>query len=110
MHSSLHETLKSENDLRDIIVPYACGLRLQLREFRENAAQLRVAIGTEEELQDLKVNTKEMEDFSKAVDETTVSQTKEIRQLQKSTYENFTWVEEAKSRRVRNNDPRYRNT
>ena len=55
----------------------------------------------------LKVNTHEMEDFSKALDETLSSQTQEIRALQKATYENSTWAEEAKSRLVRNNDPRY---
>ena len=48
-----------------------------------------------------------MEDFSKALDETLSSQTQEIRALQKATYENSTWAEEAKSRLVRNNDPRY---
>ena len=54
-----------------------------------------------------KVNTHEMEDFSKALDETLSSQTQEIRALQKATFENSTWAEEAKSRLVRNNDPRY---
>ena len=55
---------------------------------------------------DLKVSTHEMEDFSKALEETLTSQTQEIRALQKATYENSTWAEEAKSRLVRNNDPR----
>ena len=73
----------------------------QLQEFRQKARSLEVNIGTPEELKDLKVNTHEMEDFSKALDETLVSQTQEIRALQKATYENSTWAEEAKSRLVR---------
>ena len=54
----------------------------QLKEFRQNAATLEVNIGTQEELMDLKVNTREMEDFSKALDETLLSQTGDIRALQ----------------------------
>ena len=64
-------------------------------------------IGTNEEKASIKVNSETMERFSSDLGEITASQQREIGQLQNETLESFHWTEEAKSREVRNKDPRY---
>ena len=74
---------------------------------KQKALNLKVDIGTEEEKTALKVDCNEMEKFCKDLVEITSSQNQEIHDLQGKTVETFEWAEEAKSRDVRNKDPRY---
>ena len=76
------ESVARLGSYQDAIRQEILAFEKQLKEFRQNAATLEVNIGTQEELLDLKVNTREMEDFSKALDETLLSQTGDIRALQ----------------------------
>ena len=77
-----------------------------LLRMKQRAAKVKIDIGTTEEKTALKVDCHEMEKFCKDLVDITTSQNQEIHDLQTKTMETFEWAEEAKSRDVRNKDPR----
>ena len=79
----------------------------ELSLLKQKSSNLKVDIGTPEEKTALKVDCHEMDKFCKDLVEITASQNQEIHELQAKTLTDFELAEEAKSRNVRNNDPRY---
>jgi hypothetical protein len=75
--------------------------------FKARAASLELNIGSSQEKAELKVNAETMYRFGSDLGEITASQNREVGQLQNDTLEGFQWAEEAKSREIRNKDPRY---
>ena len=78
----------------------------ELALMKQKSANLKIDIGTQEEKTALKVDCHEMAKFCKDLVEITASQNQEIHELQSKTLVDFELAEEAKSRNVRNNDPR----
>ncbi|CAB4062355.1 NUP214 [Lepeophtheirus salmonis] len=79
----------------------------EIDEFKNKTLDFKIEIGSNEDKLNLKKNTEELDKFCVNVCEITNAQTKEISCLQNLNLEGFEWIEEARSRDVRNNDPKY---
>ena len=101
------ESGEIRNSFQKAILEEMRAFEQELATFKQKSALLKIDIGTAEEKTALKVDCHEMEKFSKDLVEITASQNQEIHDLQSKTLESFEWAEEAKSRDIRNKDPRY---
>ena len=101
------ESAESAESFQKAIKEEILSFEQDLLAMKQRASKVKIEIGTTEEKTALKVDCHEMEKFCKDLVDITKSQNQEIHELQGKTLETFEWAEEAKSRDVRNKDPRY---
>ena len=106
-NSATVKHVQSEERYQALIREEILSFESELRAFKSRVANLNINVGSNDEKVELKKGLADMECFRKLLIETTTSQCREISQLKKGSLENCQWLEEAKSRQIRNKDPRY---
>eukprot|EP00095_Tigriopus_kingsejongensis_P002488 maker-scaffold64_size435223-snap-gene-2.25 protein:Tk02488 transcript:maker-scaffold64_size435223-snap-gene-2.25-mRNA-1 annotation:"nuclear pore complex protein nup214 isoform x3" len=100
-----------EKRYQSAIVQEVQAFQKELADFKRlsatNPVDEKSIAGSQDEKLQIRSQTESMENFCSDLKEITKSQSKEIHQLQAATLECYEWCEEARTRDIRNKDPKY---